>query len=190
MFQNLRTNSQIYILHKEGKPFVETGAVEGVTAPRPKYPTTVPPLGQIPQMEMVVDVSAKVNGQTTTFQGLPAGAEIADFGQNGNIVISCSREAMNAEIAAMRQRSVDIVNSEEFHRSVISGCDEMLNRLNPEMAEKQRQDREFSELKRQMSELMEMNRSLMQRLSGDVGAHVSKPSFTSKKEQRNGMEND
>ena len=41
-------------------------------------------------MEMVVDVSVNINGQHTSFQGLPAGADIADFGQNGNIVISTS----------------------------------------------------------------------------------------------------
>lgn len=191
MFQNLRTNSQIYILHKDAKPYVEAGTISGVTAPKPRYPSAMPPIGQLPQMDMVVDVTASVNGQPTTFQNLPAGAEIADFGQNGNIVISCTRDAMNAEISSMRQRSLDIVNSEDYHRGVIAGCDEMLKALNPEFAEKQRQEQEISELKRQMSELLEMNRSLMQKLSSaEAPAHVSRPSSNVKKEQRNGMEND
>lgn len=191
MFQNLRTNSQIYILHKDAKPYVEAGTVSGVTAPKPRYPSAMPPIGQLPQMDMVVDVTASVNGQPTTFQNLPAGAEIADFGQNGNIVISCTRDAMNAEISSMRQRSLDIVNSEDYHRGVIAGCDEMLKALNPEFAEKQRQEQEISELKRQMSELLEMNRNLMQKLSSaEAPAHVSRSSSNVKKEQRNGMEND
>lgn len=177
MFQNLRTNSTIYILHKESKPHVETGSVTGVTAPKPKYPSPISAIGQLPQVEMVVDVTANVAGQPTTFQALPAGAEIADFGQNANIVISCTREAMNSEIAAMRQRSVDIVNSEAYHRSVIAGCDEMLSLLNPEVAEKQKQDREIAELKRQMTELLEANRALMQRFSGtEASSHVLRPS--------------
>lgn len=135
-------------------------------------------------MEMVVDVTVSVNGQTTTFQALPAGAEIADFGQNGNIVISCTKDAMNSEISSMRQRSVDIVNSEAMHRSIIAGCDEMLNALNPEYAERQRQEKEITELKRQMSELLEMNRTLMQKFSGtETAAHVSKISSNVKKEQ-------
>lgn len=48
MFSNLRQNSTIYILHKDGKPYIETGSVTAVSAPRPKYP--IPgAIGQIPQ---------------------------------------------------------------------------------------------------------------------------------------------
>lgn len=166
MFQNLRANSQIFILHKEAKPYIEVASVTGVSMPKPKYPLSASPLGQIPQVEMVVDLNVNINGQSTTFQGLPAGAEIADFGQNGNMVVSCSREAMNSEIASMKQRSQEIINSVPYHHGVIAGCDEMLNSLNPEYAEKQKHDREIAELKEQMSSLMEMNRQLMQRLEG------------------------
>lgn len=179
MFQNLRANSQIYILHKDAKPYIEVASVTGVSMPKPKYPLTAPPLGQMPQVEMVVDLSASINGQNTTFQGLPAGAEIADFGQNGNIVISCSRDAMNSEIAAMKQRSQEIINSVSFHQGVIAGCDEMLNSLNPEYAEKVRQEQEIAALKEQMSSLMEMNRQLMQRLGGPESSSSAR---TSKKE--------
>lgn len=164
MFQNLRASSQLYILHKDNKPYVEVGSVVGVSAAKPKYPMTVPPIGQMPQMEMVVDITANVNGQNTTFQNIPAGAEIADFGTNGNIVISCSRDAMNSEIASLKKRSLDIINSVSYHQTVVTGCDEMLNMLNPEYAEKQRQDQEISDLKKQMAELMSMNKKLMQAL--------------------------
>ena len=174
MFQNLRANSQIFIRHKDVKPYVEIASVTGVSAPKPKYPLMAPSLGQMPQVEMAVDVTVSINGHGTTFQNLPAGAEIADFGQNGTIVISCSREAMNSEIVSMKQRSQEIIDSVAYHQGVIAGCDEMLNSLNPEYAEKQKQDREIAELKEQMSSLMEMNRQLMQRL-GD--------SETNKKEQ-------
>ena len=53
--------------------------------------------------------------------------DIADFGQNGNIVVSCSRDAMNNEVASMKQKSIDIINSMDFHNSVIAGCAETLN---------------------------------------------------------------
>ena len=163
MFQSLRTNNQLYILHKESSPYIEYGPVVSVSAPKPKYPMAAP-IGQLPQMEMVVDVVVCINGQNTTFQNLPAGADIADFGQNGNIVVSCSRDAM-------KQKSIDIINSMDFHNSVISGCDKMLTLLNPEFAEKQRQEQEIASLKGQMSEmsknmadLMELNKRLMEQL--------------------------
>ena len=79
MFQSLRTNNQLYILHKDANPFIEYGPVVSVSAPKPKYPMASP-MGQLPQMEMVVDVVVCINGQNTTFQNLPAGMDIADFG--------------------------------------------------------------------------------------------------------------
>lgn len=168
MFQNLRTNAQLYILHKEGTPYVECGSVASVSAPRAKYPTSMP-VGQYPQMEMVVDVTVNIGGQNTNLQGLPAGAEIADFGQNGNIVVSCSKEAMNSEIANFRQKSVDIVNSEDYHKGVITACDKMLNSLNPELAAKRQQDEEMKGMKEQMAAMMksmsllaEQNKQLME----------------------------
>ena len=149
MFQNLRANNQLFILHKDENPLVDIGSVVSVSAAKPKYPMPTP-IGQLPQMEMVVDVVVCVNGQNTTFQNLPAGADIADFGQNGNIVISCSREAMNSEMCIR---------------------DRILTLLNPEFAEKQRQEQEIATLKGQMSEmsrsmadLMAMNKKLMEQL--------------------------
>lgn len=168
MFQNLRTNNQLFILHREENPFVEIGSVVSVSAPKPKYPMPSP-IGTMPQMEMVVDVVVGINGQNTTFQNLPAGADIADFGQNGNIVISCSRDAMNSEVSAIRQKSLDELSRRNFHENVIAGCDKILTALNPEFAEKQRQEQEIATLKGQMSEmsrnmadLMAMNKKLME----------------------------
>lgn len=178
MFQNLRPNSQLYILHKENSPFIEYGSVINVSAPHPKYPMN-PPIGQMPTMEMVVDVSVNINGQNTNFQNLPAGMEIADFGQNGNIVISCSRDAMNNEVAMMKQKSIELLNSVEYHQNVIASCDKMLNLLNPEFAAKQQQDKEIADLKGQMAEmsrnmadLMTLNKQLMEQFG--LGSDTSK----------------
>lgn len=170
MFQNLRINSTLYILHKDAVPYIEYGSVVNVSAPKPKYPST-PPLGQFPQMEMVVDVVANVNGQNTNLQGLPAGLDIADFGHNGNIVVSASREAINNEVAMMKQKSNDILGSLDFHRSVIDACDKMLSELNPEVGEKQKQEQRISflegtvlEMNQKMGSLLEANRRLMEQL--------------------------
>ena len=48
MFQSLRTNNQLYILHKDANPFIEYGPVVSVSAPKPKYPMASP-MGQLPQ---------------------------------------------------------------------------------------------------------------------------------------------
>lgn len=152
MFQSLRNSNQFYILHKEANPYVEIGSVTNVSAPIPKFPN--PMFGQ-PQ-EMVVDVTVKVGESSFTFQKLPANVDIADFGNNGNIVVSCSKEAMNSEVASMKQKSSEVLNSVEYHRSVIMGCDKMLENLNPELAEKQRQEAETKALRAELSDLKSM----------------------------------
>lgn len=170
MFQNLRANSQIYVLHKDSTPYLEQGSIVSVSSPRPKYPAPQQ-LGQFPQMELVVDLVVNIGGQNTNFQGLPAGVEIADFGQNGNIVVSCSRDAISSEILTARQRSLDIVNSRDYHLGLIEAYDKIYNNLNPEFAAKQQQDREIAAMKEQIAamtqnvnNLMMVNQKLMEQL--------------------------
>lgn len=122
---------------------------------------------------MVVDITVKVNGQTINYTGLPAQSDIADTISNGDsIVISDSKEAMNAEILSLKQKSLDVINSVDFHRNLANSCDKILSDLNPEFAEKQAQREEIDSLKAQMSEmsknigdLMEANRRLIEQLS-------------------------
>lgn len=166
MFQSLRPNNQVFILHKD-RALLETGSVVSVSMPVPKYPVQ-PMFGQ-PQ-ETVVDIVVKVNNQDVTYQKIPANLDIADF-NNSNIVLSDSREAMNAEITSLKQKSITILNSIDFHKEMISNCDRILSELNPEFAEKQQQQLEINSLKTQMgemsksiTELMDLNKKLMLQL--------------------------
>ena len=147
-FQNLRNNHQIYILHKDTAPTLELGKVTHVSVPVPKYGTNSM------YNDLVLDITVEVDGKTTNFQKLPANSEIADFGNN--IVVAISKEAMNSEVTSMKQRSLDILNSIEQHQSIINGCDEILKVLNPEIAEKQRQEQENKALREEINSLKEM----------------------------------
>lgn len=170
MFQSLRASNQFYILHKDAVPYVEIGSVVSVSAPMPKFPLPTN-FGQ-PQ-EMVVDVVVRVNDNNVTFQKLPANQEIADFGMNGAIVVATSKEAMNSELSSLRQKSVDIINSVNFHKSVIDGCDKTLRDLNPEYAEKQQQQEEINTLKQNMEEMRRGMADLM-KMQKDFFAQMSR----------------
>lgn len=147
-FQNLRNNHQIYILHKDTMPTLEIGKITNVSVPIPKYGNTSM------YTDLILDITADVDGRSTNFQKLPANSEIADFGNN--IVVAVSKEAMNSEVLSMKQRSLDILNSIEQHQSIIQGCDEILHILNPEIAEKQRQEQENKALREEINSLKEM----------------------------------
>lgn len=148
MFQSLRQNSQVYIFHKGNNPSLEIGTVTNIPVAKPKYglPSS---FGQV--QELVVDLVVKTANQTLNYNGLPANLEIADSFSNGeNVVVSDNRDAMNAEILNYKQKSVDAINSIDSHKNIVNSCEEILNSLNPEYAEKKQQQNEIAILKSQM----------------------------------------
>lgn len=147
-FQNLRNNHQVYILHKDIPPVLEIGKISGMTVPVPKYGTNSM------YNDLILDITVDVNGNILTFQKIPANSDIADFGNN--IVISTNKQAMSSEVMSMKQKSLDIINSRESNESIVSGCDEILQILNPEIAEKQRQEQENKALREEINSLKEM----------------------------------
>lgn len=145
-FQNLRNNHQLYILYKENIPRLEIGKILQISLPVPKYGNMY--------SDLVLDITVDVKGNAVNFQKLPANAEIADFGSD--VVIAISKEAMSNEVMSMKQKSEDIINSIEQHHSIIQGCDEILQTLNPEIAEKQKQEQENKALREEINSLKEM----------------------------------
>lgn len=175
MFSSARVNQTIYILYKESVPRIEIGSITQVTQPVFKFPSTA----QFGQMqEQIVDIYANVGGAQRQFQQLPANKESADFG-TGNVFVTISRDAMNAEISNLKNESVGIINRVDEERQKIVKYDEILMQLNPEFAEKQRQEQEISTLKSQMSamasdnaEMKSMMAKLLAKLDGDENKSI------------------
>jgi len=170
MFQSVRPNSQIYIFHKGDTPKVEVGYVSNQPIPKPKY--SLPATFGQPQ-DMVVDIIVKIGDKQVNYNGLPANMDIADSFSNGeSIVIADNREAMNAELLSLKQKSTEVINSVNYHKELISKYEKILSELNPEFAEKQEQKQEIDTLKEQMAEmsrsistLMESNKKLIEQLT-------------------------
>ena len=168
MFGQLRINNPLFVLNRQGTPCLEVGTVVSVTAPMPQ-------LSSIGQPTMyTVDVTARINDQNITYQKLPANTDVADFAGNGNVVIACSRESMNSELQAMRQRSVDVVKSVDDHNGLIQAIDKIIQDLNPEEAEKLALQKEVTDLKCQMLQmsqsvnaLLEQNKQLMEQIKSE-----------------------
>lgn len=172
MFQSLRNNQQFYILTKGANPRLDIGMVTAVTQPVMKFQNNIPQLGTQP--EYVVDVTVNVNGATQQFQKLPATKEFADFGV-GNMFVSMSRDAMNAEIGNLKKMSEDHLRRVEEERSKISVYEGILQQLNPEYAEKQRQEQEIATLKTQVTQIAQgysnmesMMSQLLAKLDGET----------------------
>ena len=110
------------------------------------------------------------NNDTITLTEIPAKQSTVDDVKS-NMLVSSSREEMNAEILTMKQKSEDVLKSVEYHKNFLSACQQMLSALNPEFAAKQQQEQKISQLESQiaemakgMNELMKFNKMLAEQL--------------------------
>lgn len=101
-------------------------------------------------METLVDITVKLNGDKKEFVGIPSNLSIHGY---GDIVISESREAMISEVDGMLQSSKSIVDSVEYHKKMITQCEEMLKQLNPAYAKEQERDGAIDSLKSEVETL-------------------------------------
>lgn len=118
MFSSLSQNSVLYILDLKSSPKVLSGPVEKVSIPRPKYNSFNP------NLEMIVDITAMINGERREFKGVPNNS-LANFGENA-FIIAESKEVLNSYINSMLQNSRNIVESIEKHKQLIIDYEEAL----------------------------------------------------------------
>lgn len=126
MFSNLSKGSVLYGLEIKGGIKLFTAPIESVSPSYPKQRSNV--FGQMP--EMVVDVTAMVNGERKEFKQVPSNSAIADFG-NETFVLADGRDSLNGYVNSMLQNSRNIVSSVEKHKILISQYEDVLSSLNP-----------------------------------------------------------
>ena len=148
MFSNLSPNSILYVLDLNSSPKVLSGPIERVSIPRPKYNTFNP------NMEMIVDIVATINGERREFKGVPNGA-IANFGTDA-FVLAENKESLNSYINAMIQNSKSIIESVEKHKTLVSNYEEALTELNPSIKADKEKDKAIQSLQSQVAELKDM----------------------------------
>ena len=152
MFSNLSQNSILYVLDLKNKPKVLSGPIERISIPRPKYNTFNP------NMEMVVDIVANINGERREFKGVPNNT-IADFGEDA-FVLAESKDVLNSYVHSMLQNSKNIVNSIEKHQTLITQYEEVIQELNPDIRASIENDKAIKDLKDEITELKQMIASM------------------------------
>lgn len=147
MFQGLRTNSLFYVLDKGEKPSLRIGQVVSVSNPQTRYPSFNN--GFTPQpMETVVDVKVKLGDEEVDFKQLPANGQIAN---DKNLVVSDSKDAMSSEVDSMLRQSKAILESVDYHESVVKSCEGILLQLNPQIAKEKEQAEKINKLEGKVS---------------------------------------
>lgn len=163
-FQNLRIGNQLYIIHKDEKVYVEIAQVtEPASAPMPKYKFATGVASYNPaNQEMVVSVKAKLGDTVYDYQQLPPNLDTVDLGNN--TTCTCSKDAAMAVLTSFKQQSVDALAMHDYHKSVVASCEEAILALNPEIAERQKQEEENKALRAEVTELKGMVAELLDKL--------------------------
>ena len=138
MFSTLRQNSPIYVLDKKYSPVLKKGIIETVS---PQRSRTGSFYGQ--PMDMIVDIRVNIDGTSQEFKNIPASLSIAN---DGNIVISETKEAMSTEVDSMLSISKQILESVDYHKDVIEKCEQILKDLNPQFAKDKLQEEKINSL--------------------------------------------
>lgn len=153
MFSNLSQNSILYILDLKNSPKVLSGPVERVSVPRPKYNTLNP------NMEMIVDITATINGERREFKGVPNGS-IANFGEDA-FILAESKDVLNSYVNSMLQNSRNIVNSVDKHQKLITDYEEAIQELNPDIKASKENDKAIQSLQDQVETLQKGMQQLL-----------------------------
>lgn len=172
-FQNLRTGSTIYLFYKTNSPRLDVGQIINEPKFRQKYPVSTPgqpySVGYMPQpQEQVIDLSIKIGEKIQPIEGLSPTSDIQDCG--AGLFVSCSRDAINAEIASHMHNSEVAIASDTIamHQQIISSCKDIMVSINPEIAERQKIEAENKELKAELREMKGMMATLLEQLGGPI----------------------
>lgn len=76
-----------------------------------------------------------------------------------------SRDAMNNEISTLKNKSEDHIKRVEEEKQKIIAYEAILQQLNPEYAEKQKQEAEIMNLKNQVAAMAQTNANLEQMMT-------------------------
>lgn len=144
-FASIAVGSPFYILRRADKPTLEVGVVKSKVDRHPYGTQAAMPLAfannNTPQnVSIVVDV----NGKEVQVPDVPNNIEIA--GDKSGCVYSCSREAMLQEVDGMIQVSKKALEQVDYHKSVLTEGEKMLETLNPQYAEGKQQARTIKQL--------------------------------------------
>ena len=168
MFQNLRQGSQVYLMYtSQAELRVEIGTVESTNAQM---------LGMYQLPNYPLEIAVRLGQRVIPYRGVNGSAEsaIAQEQTTGEkVIIACSKDAINNEIAKLKQEAINHFNMNEFYSKRSLSCDNIHMQVNPEEVEKAQQQQEMKNMREELSDMhkkleeqSEINKKLLVMLEG------------------------
>lgn len=165
MFSTVRVNQQIYILDKANGTF-EVGTV--CEEPKTRFSQMTPnqqfntPYPQ-PMTVQVVDLKIQTPNGTQALQGLPMDKNVYDNPAK-TLFATEDKATMLNELKVLKSQSENHVKQTQYHQEMIGKYDGWIDMLNPEEAEKKRNDAKIASLEKGLAQQQEMNRQLIEQM--------------------------
>ena len=150
-FNSLGQGAPFYVFKKSEKPILFVGTVKSKTQPQPRYQAQAVPIAfNGTNIQQVINITATIDGKDETFTDIPFNVEVA---QSGDKIFSGSRDAMISVVDNLINQSKKALNEIEYHKTMISEGDKILEVLNPKYAEEKKQSKTISELQQGYTEM-------------------------------------
>lgn len=152
-FQEVQQGNIIYILQKGEKPILEEAVVVRHGDVKPQFNLSSNAAMGL-NVNNTIEIVAKVGEGERILQNLPAGSNTFTY-PNGTFV-SCDRLAMLAKVDEMLNQSKQVLDSIDYHKTVVEECDVMLRRLNPSYEKEKQRDERMDSFERGLQGLTAM----------------------------------
>jgi len=144
-FSSIAVGSPFYILRRADKPTLEVGVVKSKIDRQPYGTQAAIPLAFANNnTSQNVSIVVDVNGKDVQVPDVPNNIEIAS--DKDGCMYSGSREAMLQAVDGMIQTSKQALEQVDYHKSVLTEGEKMLETLNPSYAEGKQQARTIKQL--------------------------------------------
>ena len=146
MFSALQRGSTIYILDKTDGLKYKIGQIDSTTQPVPKGINYNRQYPYNPVNEYVMDIKVNVDGEIKEFKQVLSNLSYASF-DNGNYVISETRDNILNEVQAVVDNSENVINSVSYHQKLIKDGKDILKQMNPQYAKEEERDSAIANLR-------------------------------------------
>lgn len=144
MFSTLKQGSIIYVLDKGEKLNLRIGQVTNIVQ-NTQYAFGQPNNG-------LVNITVNINGEKLDFSNLPHSQGSSNY-NNGTTLVADNKEAILAEVENLIQHSQGVINSIDFHQSIVTTGEEILKTLNPRFAKDKERDEEINNINKRIDNM-------------------------------------
>ena len=151
MFSTLKQNSIFYIFDKNINPNIKIGKVVNISVNPQHYGLA----------NQEIDITVDVNGDTYEFKKITSNLTIVS--PNKGIIISDNVEDMTKEVEVTINNSQQIIDSIDYHKSIINAKDDLLGILNPRFAKEKEQESKLIALETKVDNILNMLSDVIQK---------------------------